>query len=165
MFQNLCSTSNKNTFFAPFCVFVLSSTPFYVFYLKNMKTWNVTPLIWRGSNFFSFPNFIAPALDLMPCLQAWVTRDCNKGLKGLSMMKTMKIWKRIQRSMIFSIKSFMKTFKSCSKLIFFFGNKIFDQRFGANLKKSVLQNFCCKFLSFLAFLHKKCWSKYTTNTF
>ena len=32
--------------------------------------WNVTPLIRRGSNFFSLQHFIAPALDLMPCLQA-----------------------------------------------------------------------------------------------
>ena len=39
-----------------------------------MKKWNVTTFIWRGSHFF-----FAPALDLMPCLQARGMRDCNKG--------------------------------------------------------------------------------------
>ena len=43
--------------------------------------WNVTPLIWRGSHFLSLQHFIAPAMDLMPCLQAQGTRDCNKGIK------------------------------------------------------------------------------------
>ena len=31
--------------------------------------------------FISLQHFIAPALDLMPCLQARGTRDCNKGIK------------------------------------------------------------------------------------
>ena len=31
--------------------------------------------------YLSLQNFIAPALDLMPCLQAQGTRDCNKGIK------------------------------------------------------------------------------------
>ena len=30
---------------------------------------------------FSLWHFIATALDLMPCLQALGTRDCNKGIK------------------------------------------------------------------------------------
>ena len=30
--------------------------------------------------FFSLEHFIASALDLMPCLKAWGTRDCNKGV-------------------------------------------------------------------------------------
>ena len=47
---------------------------------KNLK-WNVAPLIWSGSNFSIFQHFIAPALNLMPCLQAQGTRDCNKDNK------------------------------------------------------------------------------------
>ena len=31
--------------------------------------------------FSSLLHIIAPALDLMPCLQAKGTRDCNKGIK------------------------------------------------------------------------------------
>ena len=34
--------------------------------------------------FISLQHFIAPALDLMPCLQARGTRDCNKGIKTMS---------------------------------------------------------------------------------
>ena len=34
-----------------------------------------------GSIFFSLQHFIAPALDLMFCLQARGARDCNKGIK------------------------------------------------------------------------------------
>ena len=30
---------------------------------------------------FSLQHFIALAFDLLPCLQAWGTRDCNKGSK------------------------------------------------------------------------------------
>ena len=37
--------------------------------------WKVTPLIRQG--IFSMQHFIASALDLMPCLQARDTRDCN----------------------------------------------------------------------------------------
>ena len=40
------------------------------------------PRIRRGSNFFSLQDFIVPALDLLPCLQARGTRDCNKGSKN-----------------------------------------------------------------------------------
>ena len=32
-------------------------------------------------NFISLQHFIAPAFDVMPCLQAQGTRDCNKGIK------------------------------------------------------------------------------------
>ena len=36
----------------------------------------------RGEEFvFSLKHFIAIALDLKPYLQAWVRRDCNKGIK------------------------------------------------------------------------------------
>ena len=42
--------------------------------------------------FISFQHFIAPALDLLPCLQAWGTRDCNKGSKCLQ--RAMKALKR-----------------------------------------------------------------------
>ena len=43
---------------------------------KNRKTKrNVTPFL------FSLQHFIAPALYLMPCLQAQGTMDCNKGIK------------------------------------------------------------------------------------
>ena len=38
--------------------------------------WNVTPLI------ISLQHFISPALDLMPCLQAQGTGDCNKGINS-----------------------------------------------------------------------------------
>ena len=31
--------------------------------------------------FISLQHFIAPALDLMPCLQARGTSECNKGIK------------------------------------------------------------------------------------
>ena len=37
-------------------------------------------LIRRGKN-FSLQRFIAPALDLMPCLQACSMMDCKKGIK------------------------------------------------------------------------------------
>ena len=40
---------------------------------------------------------------------------------------------------------------------YFFGNKTVNQCFGANLKNLFFAKFCCKFLAFLAFLHKKCW--------
>ena len=46
------------------------------------KKWNVTPL-FRQEVVFSLQHFSAPALDLMPYLQARGTRDCNKGIKGL----------------------------------------------------------------------------------
>ena len=46
------------------------------------KKWNVTPLI-RQEVVFSLQHFSAPALDLMPYLQARRTRDCKKGIKGL----------------------------------------------------------------------------------
>ena len=48
---------------------------------KKIKIkWNVTPLIRRGSNFFHLQHFIAPTLDVIPCLQAQGRRDCNKGI-------------------------------------------------------------------------------------
>ena len=31
--------------------------------------------------FLSLHHFIAPALDLMSCLQAWGVKDCNKDIK------------------------------------------------------------------------------------
>ena len=37
--------------------------------------------------FISLQHFIAPALDLMPCLQARGTRDCNKGIKYILVWK------------------------------------------------------------------------------
>ena len=37
----------------------------------------------------------------------------------------------------------------------FFGNKTVDQRFGANSKKTVFAEICCKFLAFLGFLQQK----------
>ena len=51
---------------------VLSSSleTFFEKVLLKLEQWNVMPLI------------IAPALDVMPCLQAWGTRDCNKGIKS-----------------------------------------------------------------------------------
>ena len=30
--------------------------------------------------YFSLQHIIAPALDFLPCLQAWDMRDCNKGI-------------------------------------------------------------------------------------
>ena len=35
---------------------------------------------------FSLQHFIAPALDLLPCLQARGTRDCNKCSKSLQVL-------------------------------------------------------------------------------
>ena len=40
------------------------------------------PLIRRRRNLFYLLHFIAPALDLMPCWQAWGTRDCNNCIKS-----------------------------------------------------------------------------------
>ena len=37
----------------------------------------------------------------------------------------------------------------------FYGSKTLDQRLGANFKKPIFAEFCCKFLAFLAFCHKK----------
>ena len=50
---------------------------------KCYEKWNVTPLIWMGINFSSLQQFIAPALDLMPCLPSqWsLQRRGNKGIK------------------------------------------------------------------------------------
>ena len=39
------------------------------------------PRIRREVILISLQHFIAPALDLLPCLQAWGTRDCIKGSK------------------------------------------------------------------------------------
>ena len=40
--------------------------------------------------FLSLQHLIAPALDLMSCLQAWGTRDCNKGIQFK--MDTFNCW-------------------------------------------------------------------------
>ena len=47
------------------------------------KQWNFMPCIRRGGNFVFFEHFIAPALDLLPCLQARAARECKKGSKCL----------------------------------------------------------------------------------
>ena len=39
--------------------------------------WNVTPLIRRSSNFYFFAALYFALLDLLSCLQAQGTRDCN----------------------------------------------------------------------------------------
>ena len=49
--------------------------------LTSDLKWNVMPLIRRGSNFVFFAALYCPCLGLLPCLQAWGMRDCNKGSK------------------------------------------------------------------------------------
>ena len=48
-------------------------------------------------------------------------------------------------------KSKKFTAKFCKKKTVFPGNKTIDQRFGANFKNLFFEEFCCKFLAFLAF--------------
>ena len=49
---------------------------------SDSRKWNVTPLIRRGSNFYFLAALYFALLDLLPCLQARGTRDCNKGTKS-----------------------------------------------------------------------------------
>ena len=49
-----------------------------VSHFAESEKWNVTTLIWRGI-FLSLQRFIAPALDLIPLLQAVGERDSKKG--------------------------------------------------------------------------------------
>ena len=42
--------------------------------------------------FISMQHFIAPALGLMPCLQAQGTRDCNKSIIHPKANFVLKIW-------------------------------------------------------------------------
>ena len=49
---------------------------------KGIKQWNVSPLIRRGCNFYFFAALYSALLDLLPCLQAGGTRDCDKGSNG-----------------------------------------------------------------------------------
>ena len=44
-----------------------------------MQEWNVMPHIKRGSKYVFFAALCCSCLGLLPCLQAWSTRDCNKG--------------------------------------------------------------------------------------
>ena len=49
----------------------------------------------------------------------------------------------------------------------YFGNKTFNQRFGANLRNPFFAKFCNKFVTFLhffSFFAQKRWSKYTTHS-
>ena len=46
-----------------------------------MWYWMLWHLLGGAVIFISLKHFIAPALDLMPCLQARGTRDYNKGIK------------------------------------------------------------------------------------
>ena len=64
-----------------------------VSHCAESEKWNVTTLIWRGI-FLSLQRFIAPALDLIPLLQAVGERDSKKG--AVNCCNETKIYSKIK---------------------------------------------------------------------
>ena len=61
------------------------------------------PYIRMGSNFFSLQHFIAPVLDLLPCLQPRDMRDFKKGHSKLQVLLENNIVLLIRKHELFGI--------------------------------------------------------------
>ena len=83
------------------------------------RKWNVTPLSRHESNFFSLQHFIAPSLNLMPCLSSWLEIIAclqSQGNKGSNKIQYGPIQQNGSKEESKVFKSFLKTYNFCLKL-------------------------------------------------